>query len=230
LTENIGGIYVIRNTLNGHLYVGSAVNLAQRKRVHWARLRHQEHHSAHLQAAFNKYGEDAFQFEPLILCDKEELIGFEQELMDRLHPEYNIDPIAGSPLGRRASAETRIKMSISHKGIKHTTLAKAKISLAHKGRKYSPETLAKMSAAKLGKKRGPLSVETRNKISVANTGKKRTPEMILNNSIAHIGKKLTPETRAKLSAINIGKTLSAEHKAKISMAHKKRHEAGGSVA
>lgn len=55
-------IYKIINTVNGKFYVGSTTNTRERFRTHRSRLRRGKHHAKHLQAAWNKYGEEAFIF------------------------------------------------------------------------------------------------------------------------------------------------------------------------
>lgn len=55
-------IYKIINITNGKFYVGSTGDTRERFRVHRKRLRSNKHHCAHLQAAWNKYGEDNFLF------------------------------------------------------------------------------------------------------------------------------------------------------------------------
>ena len=55
-------IYKIINLTNGKFYVGSTVDYKDRFKCHRARLRKDRHHSKHLQAAWNKYGEDNFLF------------------------------------------------------------------------------------------------------------------------------------------------------------------------
>jgi group I intron endonuclease len=56
------GIYKIINVINNRFYVGSAVDLRRRKTRHFSELRTGKHNNAHLQAAWNKYGEKAFTF------------------------------------------------------------------------------------------------------------------------------------------------------------------------
>lgn len=56
-------IYKIRNVVNGKFYVGSAKDTRVRFRQHRKLLRKGTHHCKHLQAAWNKYGEDVFKFE-----------------------------------------------------------------------------------------------------------------------------------------------------------------------
>lgn len=60
------GIYAIKNTVNGKIYVGStAKSFKTRFNQHISKLRNNKHHCAHLQYAFNKYGEEVFDFEIL---------------------------------------------------------------------------------------------------------------------------------------------------------------------
>jgi group I intron endonuclease len=56
-------IYKIRNVVNGKFYVGSTTDTRERFRTHRSRLRKGVHHCRHLQASWNKYGEDCFKFE-----------------------------------------------------------------------------------------------------------------------------------------------------------------------
>ncbi len=55
-------IYKIINLVNGKFYVGSTVKHKDRFRCHRNRLRTNQHHAKHLQAAWNKYGEQNFIF------------------------------------------------------------------------------------------------------------------------------------------------------------------------
>ena len=105
------GIYIIRNTANGNEYVGSAVSIARRWGVHKHHLRNGKHHCAHLQRAWDKYGEDAFAFVRLLLCPRDMLIFFEQRAIDILEPTYNSARIAGSSLGVKARPEVREALS-----------------------------------------------------------------------------------------------------------------------
>lgn len=58
----IGGVYKIVNKTNGHFYVGSSVNLNKRFWRHKNELRKDKHHCLFLQRAWNKYGEENFEF------------------------------------------------------------------------------------------------------------------------------------------------------------------------
>lgn len=118
------GLYKIINTQNSKLYVGSSNNIAQRWRIHLYRLKKGNHHSRHLQAAWNKYGKDAFKFEIISEVDIADLIKEEQRLLDTIRPwdrviGYNCSPSAESPRGTKRipiTEETRLKMSIAQTG------------------------------------------------------------------------------------------------------------------
>ena len=66
--------------------------------------------------------------------------------------------------GKRASAESRAKMSLAAKGRPQSEAQKAAIRAANTGRKMSPEHKAKMSQVHSGK---TVSAETRAKLSAA---------------------------------------------------------------
>lgn len=139
-------IYVIINKLNGKRYVGSAKNFYKRRAKHFSDLFLNKHKNIHLQRSYNKYSKDFFEILILERIDVEDdLIPREQYYIDLIKPEYNINPVAGSWLGRKHNPESLEKMSL------------AKI-----GRKLSNETKLKMSSSAIGKSK---SIETRSKMS-----------------------------------------------------------------
>lgn len=135
------GIYLIRNLITQHLYIGSAKNLKKRRREHFNALLRNKHHSQFLQRSYNKHGISNFVFDVLEYCNGEELIKREQHFIDVLNPRYNMCRIAGNTLGTKRSEETKLKLSISHlgkvpwnKGIPATKEQKKKQSNLLKGR------------------------------------------------------------------------------------------------
>lgn len=56
------GVYQILCLPTGKVYVGSAVDLYGRWRDHRRYLRQGIHHNKYLQAAWDKYGEESFEF------------------------------------------------------------------------------------------------------------------------------------------------------------------------
>ena len=168
---NTSGIYAITNHATNSMYIGSAVNIARRWRVHKHYLEKNIHPTKHLQNSYNKHTPVSFTYEVIeFVDDKTKLIEREQVWIDFFKPAYNKRKIADSCLGIKRSDEARAKMSAAQKGKKQSpeTIAKraaalrgktrpeavkAKISASHMGIRPSEASKRKMSLAKLGKKR-----------------------------------------------------------------------------
>lgn len=124
------GVYQIRNVISGKVYIGSTVLFTDRKAAHFKELRAGTHHSPRLQAAFNKYGENAFVFEPIEIVDHEDkLLEREQHYLDTVKPfgrsGYNISKLAGEPGNRgKAAIKTFSFQDKNGKVITVTNLAK----------------------------------------------------------------------------------------------------------
>ncbi len=168
IPRKVSGIYQIQSKFNGKIYVGSALNLQTRKRIHLSDLKLRKHHSVYLQRHFNKYGKVDLQFSILEFCEKERLIEREQFYLDTFTPEFNICKIANSCLGVIHSPETREKMRAANIGRKHSEETKRKIREGNIGKKYSKETCQKISNVNKGRKH---SEETKRKLSIARIGK-----------------------------------------------------------
>ena len=208
------GIYKITNTITGDYYIGSASNIQRRLYVHRWHLVNNSHHSVYLQRAWNKYGEQAFEFKVLLLCNVERKLSIEQGLLDLFKPVYNIAICAAAPMqGLHFSEEAKRKMSDAAKGNTY--------SLGHR---HTEETKRKLSEAKKGKPGTSLgkhfSDETRAKMSESQKGKKHTEETKQKMSNAQKGKVVSERTRHKLSEAAKGKSFSEEHKCKLSEAAK----------
>jgi group I intron endonuclease len=84
------GIYIIRNIVNNHIYIGSTKDFSKREYSHFNSLKNNKHHSKYLQNAFNKYGEDNFKFEVIHRTKKiGRLINIELKYIEIYKPEYN---------------------------------------------------------------------------------------------------------------------------------------------
>lgn len=179
----LSGIYVIRNTTNNKIYVGSAVNLQNRFWIHFSRLRANNHVNRHLQASFNKNGENSFTFNLLeIVEDKDKLINREQHYIDTLQPHYNIAREAGRPPNIEWTEERRIKHKETMRNREMSDETKAKIRDAldrgrvnYLAKPYEERAVnhKKIGDALRGRK---LSEEHRRKCSLANLGNHHTEE------------------------------------------------------
>lgn len=199
------GIYSITNTKSDKRYVGSASNIEKRWNRHRVDLRTGKHHSRHLQAAWNKYGESAFRFDMVTTCEPGELIEQEQFWIDVFQTAnekhgYNCAPVANSRLGMKATDETRARLSLAHKGHKPSEETRAKLSVASREAHSRPDIKAKIIAGLVGRKR---SLESKAKIAAA-----------------RLGWQFSPETRAKMSESATGRKVSAETRAKMAIAQR----------
>jgi group I intron endonuclease len=184
-------IYRIRNVVNQKFYVGSTTGIRERFRTHRKRLRNNRHHCQHLQAAWNKYGEDCFKFEVLeVLVDEVDLQAVEDEWLNAFVGKnfcYNVGLRSGAPW-RGVQKEQhpsfgRPKTDAEREAISSTLKEyyAQDITLHPRfGTHHTEETKAKIREAKLknpqrfweGKTR---SEETRAKISAAQKGKPKGP-------------------------------------------------------
>lgn len=110
------GVYRIIHTDTGRCYVGSSVTLRARLKHHRVMLRAGKHGNPHLQHAWNKYGEEKFQFNVELHCAPDMVLFYEQLLIDGLKPEFNVLPTAGSMLGHRHSEKVRKTMGRAQRG------------------------------------------------------------------------------------------------------------------
>lgn len=117
------GIYCIRNIINGHLYIGSAITdrINTRFRNHCIHLSG----SSLLNKAIKKYDLNNFQFlileyNPGIVLKENQkkshikLIELETEYINYYKPEYNILSVGYSSLGYKHSEETKNIMKLNY--------------------------------------------------------------------------------------------------------------------
>lgn len=148
------GIYIIKNTINNKIYLGSSTQLLRRKTNHFLRLKGNWHHNPYLQRAYNKYGKENFIFEVIFNCNEKDCIEYENYFLNLYQPDYNIAKFANAPMqGRKHSPETILKFKELErvKGEKHYLFGvkKSKEFCEHQrliktGTKHSPETRLKM--------------------------------------------------------------------------------------
>lgn len=76
------GIYMIKSEVDNKVYIGSSINLKNRKYKHYWMLRRNKHDNKHLQNSFNKFGESNFIFETLEECDLSVLVDRENHYIE----------------------------------------------------------------------------------------------------------------------------------------------------
>jgi len=198
MNEIKSGIYQIKNLVNGHIYVGSAVDFRKRWSVHKCYLNKNKHHSPHLQNAWNLYGSEKFEFTELeVVSDVDILLEREQFYIDTLQPEYNVLSIAGNSLGYKHTEESIVKMSQQLQGKmsgkNHPMWGKRGVGTPMYGKHHTEDTKKQIAQSNIGKNAGE------------------------NN--AWYGKHLSEEHKQKLSSAKKGKKLSEGHKRKLSENH-----------
>lgn len=236
--ENPFSIYLITNKINGKQYVGQTIMpIMRRWYAHVCRAMNEKNTDSPLGCAIRKYGKENFE---IVGIDKanniDDLNNLEIKYISELNTlspnGYNIrhggsnsrmaesskELLRKSRLGKRASDESRRKMSESqkkrgyipwNKGKHLPEEMRRKISESEKGRIVSGETRKKLSQIFKGKQMCPMTDEIRKKIS--ETQKKRGIK-----PPSPVGRKHTPEQKRKFSEKRMGHTVSEETRRKIS--------------
>lgn len=170
----LAGIYAIRHMATGRVYVGSSLNIQQRVTKHRCLLRVKNHPSPSLQAAWIKYGEEAFVFEVMEIVDNpSDLLAREQYWMDQFMAYekghgFNILKEAGTRRHHVNSLEARQKQRLSMLARwKSEPWRREEARAKFLGRKMTPEAIEKSASSRRGKK---ASAEHRANLSKAHKG------------------------------------------------------------
>lgn len=150
----VSGVYIIRNTSNGKVYVGKSVDVYDRWCHHRQRLRRGIHANRHLQGAWDLHGSDSFVFEVVEEAPREKLPSFEEAWMGRLQATdrehgYNLDRT--TPSGKAMSPETRARIGAANRGKVRTSEMRAHMSTVKqgqgKGRIKTPQEVDRLRQA-----------------------------------------------------------------------------------
>lgn len=141
-TVAVPGVYLIYCAANGMGYIGSTQHVYRRLSAHIAMLNGKRHASPHLQAAWSKYGREAFS---LLLLEaragtSEELLALENAYLAAVERALlfntTVPAVIGVPAGYKHKAETKAKMSAAHKGVKRAYVKRSPEAMA--ARKIKP--------------------------------------------------------------------------------------------
>lgn len=164
------GIYIWKNLVTKVVLVGQTQNFLRRKSQHLYDLRNNKHHNIHFQRAWNKYGEENFEFEILLECSIDDLTFNEQKYKEEYEKTigvYNLSDCVEHPRrGIKSSLETRQKISQAHIGKKRSDKHRENISKSQTGsnnnffgKHHSEETKKKISELKKGHKQSKEAQE-----------------------------------------------------------------------
>lgn len=133
MKDKISGIYYIKNIINNKLYIGQSIDVYTRLSRHRTDLR-SGRDSKHLQRAYDKYGEDNFEFTMFMECSVEDLDFWEKHYIAEWNTQdenfgYNLD--GGGSKSRLMSEETKALMSQAQKGRIVSEETKKKLSTNH---------------------------------------------------------------------------------------------------
>ena len=170
------GIYRIQCP-DGHYYIGSTNNFIRRKQEHMKKLMRNKHSNIHMQNRFNKSTEgwtieliQTVDPDKILLTQAEQIYLTECVGKDKLCMNINSSAERPSREGIKIphTEQTKLKISLAHKGLKCTAETKLKMSVAHKGKTKTLEHRQNLSKSCTGRK---LTDETKHKKSIALKGK-----------------------------------------------------------
>lgn len=145
MSKKFCGIYYIKNLANEKIYIGKSIDVISRLKGHYSILKKGEHNNLYLQRAFNKYGENLFEFGVIEICDRDCLSELEIFYIEKYNSSnekngYNLTFGGDGTLGRIPSQEQRDKISKTNKGRKSPM----------EGKIHSEESKKNMSISKMG--------------------------------------------------------------------------------
>lgn len=133
--QNKSGVYCLVNLINGHIYIGSSINIAGRMRSYLNNsfLKNKNNSNMPIVSALLKYGQNNFALLIVEYANIKELTMRETYFITKLLPYYNI-----------------LKQGYSSIGFKHTEATKELLSELAKNRIHSDQTKALISKALTG--------------------------------------------------------------------------------
>lgn len=239
--SNVCGIYLLKNTVNGKLYVGQSVHTGRRWHEHKKSAARGD--KSPLYDSIRKYGRDAFEFVVVEVCDPLQLDEREAYwfgIYDVRNPDngYNLLPAGQNGRvmdaatrermskymrGRKHAPETVEKMRVASTGRTHSAATKRKQALAHVGKVVSPETGQKISQV-LRERWATLSEEEKAVHAKARSGFTHTAQAKAKMSLCHKGVPKTAETRERMRAARLAESPEVKERrlAALCMATQKR--------
>lgn len=133
----IKGIYKITNKINNKVYIGKSKNIKKRHSEHRNELRKNEHVNNYLQNAWNKYGEENFEFSILEECETDKDLNDREIFFIKEYKSHMRDcgyNLSTGGEGGSLSEETKNKIRNTNRGkgtnLSYVDIKNIKLSLA----------------------------------------------------------------------------------------------------
>ncbi|MGQ3209532.1 GIY-YIG nuclease family protein [Shinella sp.] len=136
-------IYELKNTITQERYVGSTKSAKRRRGEHFSNMRRNRHENCLVQASYDQYGEEAFEFAVLEECEDAERHSREQTFIDSGDFTFNLGKFAQ---GGAYDLSRHPKMDEIRANIRASKVGQGI------GRKASPATCERVRQSKLGEK------------------------------------------------------------------------------
>lgn len=117
--NTVCGIYCIENLVNHKKYIGQSIDVYSRWNAHKNALNGNRHRNIYLQRAWNKYGEDNFNFYIIKECSSDIIDELEKHYISMFNSTYNqygYNIESGGNANKQIPIETREKMSEAKNG------------------------------------------------------------------------------------------------------------------
>lgn len=193
-------------------YIGQTCAMKERSVQHMRHLRAGRHDNSRMQRSFEKYGEGAFSFAPVLMCERSMLTEYEQAVLDHHIATFGERSVVNvmrqcvrSHLGVKRTDETRRKMSAAQTGLKKSAQALENMSKAMTGKRRTPDECRKISEAHKATPRHPNSLAA---LAAGQKGEKRLAR--LREALVGKPKVHSDETKAKIAASLTGRKQSPE--------------------
>lgn len=111
------GIYRITNLKNSKSYIGQSINIEKRFKSHKYNLIRGKHRILTLQKDWDKYGEDAFEFEVVQQCERKDLSKLEQRKireLDTTNPEKGYNTLRSQYVAENPNRGKNVKHQIKY--------------------------------------------------------------------------------------------------------------------
>ena len=178
------GIYIIRNKINGKVYIGQSKMLNRRYSGHLYRIKRSEHHNEILQKAFDKYGIENFEYDILEEVSDINTLNKREKFWIDFYGGLNSDKVYNlkDPLLNEYSDYVRNKMSKNNIGKNNPNY----------GNKWTKEMKEKAANRKKGKSWEELY------------GEEKAKEMKKNAAKSQEGRVHSEQTKEKIRQHNVG--------------------------